>query len=204
MPLIANCRLEDKMASAMLPKWRRTTTTRRRKKTKEVLPLMESSESNVENPMHSRKRPLDEAPEGRCLRSRRRRVRFSPRQVIMGRADAGIDRTATQPELYDCDVCGSRLRAGLRGFDVYGHCESCDFDICVSCCDNPIAAKAKTEAPRSKHHKCHRPLVLIDKNQLVGAGDDDDEEPVPTTLDEANKAAIALHQSLVDDDDVPR
>ena len=88
--------------------------------------------------------------------------------MVMGRAEAGVDRTPYLPELFDCDVCGQRLKAGLRGFDVYARCEPCAFDVCLDCLDNKTAAQQRQEKPTCRHHP--HTLTLVDRN------DDDDED----------------------------
>lgn len=110
------------------------------------------------------KRRRDETGEGRRrTKRRRRRVRFSPRPQVLGVADAGVDRGSTVPELFDCDSCGNRIHAGLRGFELYATCTECsNFDVCLECCQNADAARRRLEAPACARHP--HALVLVDRN----------------------------------------
>ncbi|KAJ1447851.1 hypothetical protein M885DRAFT_541258 [Pelagophyceae sp. CCMP2097] len=104
-------------------------------------------------------------------RSLRKRVRFTPRGIVIGQADEA-DRVSTPASLYDCDVCGSRIHAGLRGFDLYVHCPACSFDACLSCTEDADAAASGQASPRSKAHEatCNEALVLVDRCDSVFSG----------------------------------
>lgn len=90
-------------------------------------------------------------------RVKKRRVRFTPKPAVIGTADAAVDRVATPVQLFDCDVCGSRIHAGLKGFEVYARCVSCDFDACLACCK-------LDGVPQCERHADHR-FVLVDRNK---------------------------------------
>ena len=104
---------------------------------------------------------------GSASRRLRRKVRFTPKPSVIGNADAGVDRISTPPALFDCDVCSSRIHAGLRGFDLFAHCEICEFDACLSCCDNADEASTGA-APACAAHACLAPLALVDRNRDGG------------------------------------
>lgn len=97
-------------------------------------------------------------------RVKKRRVRFTPKPAVIGTADAAVDRVSTPVQLFDCDVCGSRIHAGLKGFELYARCVSCDFDACLACC------KLDNGVPKCERHADHA-FVLVDRNK------DDDVPP---------------------------
>mmetsp|Transcript_20019 Transcript_20019/g.24260 ORF Transcript_20019/g.24260 Transcript_20019/m.24260 type:complete len:168 (+) Transcript_20019:90-593(+) len=96
----------------------------------------------------------------------RRRVRFSFKTNVIGRADIGIDREPMPIQLFVCDVCGENIHAGLRGFEIYATCKYCEFDICLKCCEF-------REPPRYSAHP--HPLSLVDRNTDIDNDDDDNE-----------------------------
>mmetsp|Transcript_7140 Transcript_7140/g.9321 ORF Transcript_7140/g.9321 Transcript_7140/m.9321 type:complete len:100 (-) Transcript_7140:763-1062(-) len=69
------------------------------------------------------------------VRPRRKSVTFKRRGLVtvLGFAEA-CEREPWPVNIFDCDGCGNRIAAGLRGFDNYYSCEKCEeYDVCNDC-----------------------------------------------------------------------
>lgn len=123
-------------------------------------------ESGLEQTKATRKRKRDATGDLGQRPRTKRRVRFSANTIVIGTADAGVDRVSTVPELFNCDTCGARIHAGLRGFDLYASCSVCsDFDVCLACCNNALNAIERIEAPQCAQHDPQHVLVLVDRTR---------------------------------------
>jgi len=62
-------------------------------------------------------------------------VTFSSPEVEETNFALEYDRTCFAPNLFDCDICGVRIAAGIKGFDTYYRCTDCPdfFDVCSEC-----------------------------------------------------------------------
>tara|TARA_B110000305_G_C19372448_1_gene605202 strand:- start:116 stop:523 length:408 start_codon:yes stop_codon:yes gene_type:complete len=70
------------------------------------------------------------------LSARPRIVRFQEKVLEVEVWDKeSYDRSSTLPNLFSCDLCSRMFAAGLRGFETYCVCVTCDadFDVCMDC-----------------------------------------------------------------------
>jgi hypothetical protein len=80
-------------------------------------------------------------------KKKKRTVQFpsSPQQLVtqshcVPSAKSWYDRTAVPTDIFTCDVCHADIAAGIRGFEPYATCPTCQkedgdgFDVCGVCC----------------------------------------------------------------------
>ncbi|CAB9503144.1 expressed unknown protein [Seminavis robusta] len=82
-------------------------------------------------------------------RQRRVCVLFVPSLVDQTAEAPEYDRTAEPTDIFDCDGCGIRIPSGIKGYEPYATCTTCEdgFDLCGSCCgtDRIMKICAQTE-----------------------------------------------------------
>ena len=102
-------------------------------------------------------------------------ARFSSELAIAEAPD--YDRTACLSDIFNCDVCGIRIPAGIKGFEPYGTCRICPdgFDACGACCGTKALMRICNETaftpdarPQTMRSKCHKHvLVVVDRRAEI-------------------------------------
>lgn len=99
-----------------------------------------------------------------------KRVRFSSELKTMEAPD--YDRTACEPDMFSCDICGIQIAAGIKGFEPYGTCDVCvdGFDACGACCGTKalmrICHETKFSPTKNAVIRCNcheHPLKVVDR-----------------------------------------